>query len=738
MNKKIKILVGARGSSLSVVQTKAALAELHKVLPVLEFTLQEVTTPGDRDKKKDLRISPADFFTKDLDDALLAGKIDCAVHSAKDLPEPMPEGIDWFWLPWSEDARDVIILPKIKTAKLNFRFPISDFRFKNQKSNNWKNKSANDNRKSEIRIGVSSARREEYCRRKFPDAELLPVRGNIEERIAQLDAGKFDMLIMAAAGLNRLGLDNRISEYIPLNELPPSEGQGFLAVTFRDNDKLFCEIRKLFVNTVVFAGAGPGDANFASVETANALRRCDVCLYDALLSDELLSLTPPGAQKIYVGKRMAAHSSPQHEINALIAKFARQGKRLVRLKGGDPTIFGRLAEEIETLDGLSLPYRVVPGVSSLNAVGVTGLMLTRRGLSRGFSVMTPRKSGSSKFEHVSKEERLAFPAVFFMGLSETANIAKSLIKDGRRKDEPAAIVLSAGNESQQQIISGTLDEFARSLVKIPEGEAPGIFIVGENANPKYVLKRNGALSGRKILLTCSSSIMDKAVDKVRDLGGIPIRMPMIKLETAQASCLISSIFDWTVITSPSAAAVFVEILRDMRYDLRKLPKIMVCGPGTADEFLKHGICPDAEAEEHYGADGLLEIARLKIRKGDRILRLRSDKSDERLTRELRKCGAVVTDEILYRNIPVKYDSLPDFDSVLFASSSAVEAFQNNFGLKNLKGKYTVAIGKPTLETLKKIKCKGNIILAKDATIESCIESLAEKLIERIIDQVYEV
>ena len=164
MNKKIK--VGMRGSKLSVAQTSDSLARVKEILPCLDFKLVSISTPGDRDKKKDLRISPADFFTKDLDDALLAGKIDCAIHSAKDLPDPMPEGIDWFWLPWSEDARDVIILPKTKTAKLN--------------------------RQSAMKIGVSSVRREEYCRKRFSDAELLPVRGNIEERIAQLDAGKFD------------------------------------------------------------------------------------------------------------------------------------------------------------------------------------------------------------------------------------------------------------------------------------------------------------------------------------------------------------------------------------------------------------------------------------------------------------------------------------------------------------------------------------------------------------------
>ncbi len=713
-----------RGSKLSVTQTSDALERLKKILPLLDFKLVPVSTPGDRDKKKDLRVSPADFFTEDLDNALLAGKIDCAVHSAKDLPSHCPDGIDWFWLPWSEDERDVIIMPESE----NRRIGESEKKSKSETIRNSSFVISN----SKIRIGVSSVRREEYCRRKFPDAELLPVRGNIEERIAQLDGGEFDMLVMAAAGLNRLGLENRISEYIPSGELPPPEGQGFLAVTFRKNDRLFCEIRKLFVKSIVFAGAGPGDANLATIETVNALKNCEVCLYDALISSELLKYLPETASAVFVGKRSGQHSFKQDQINALIVKFARQGKRLVRLKGGDPTIFGRLAEEIKPLDDLCLPYRVIPGVSSLNAVGVTGLMLTRRGLSRGFSIMTPRKSGSSKFEHVSKEERLAFPSVFFMGLSETANIAKSLIKDGHNKNEPAAIVLSAGNESEQEIISGSLNEFARAVIKIPRGESPGIFIAGENANPKYVLRKNGALAGKKILLTCSESIMDKAVDEIHDFGGIPVKLSLIKLVAVQASCPCNS-FDWIAITSPASVKIFIEVLKNQKYDFRRLPKIIVCGPGTSDEFGKYGIIPDLKASDDYGAEGLLEIAKLKISRGDRILRFRSDKADERLTCELRKLGAVVTDELLYRNVPVNYEKLPEFDAVVFTSSSAVESFRDNFGLENLKGKDTVAIGKPTLETLKKFKCKSNIILSKEATINGCIESLARKLVEKRIN-----
>ncbi len=191
-------------------------------------------------------------------------------------------------------------------------------------------------------------------------------------------------------------------------------------------------------------------------------------------------------------------------------------------------------------------------------------------------------------------------------------------------------------------------------------------------------------------------------------------------------------FDWIIITSPSAVKIFVEMLKNQKFDFRCLPKIIVCGPGTSAEFAKHGIIPDVNASDDYGAEGMIKALKAVVEKGDRVLRLCSDKAGKDVSCELRRTGAIVTEETLYRNVPVKYEKLPEFDAVIFASSSAVHAFLDNFGSGKLKGKYIVAIGKPTLETLKKLKCTGKIILAKEATVNACIDSLAEKLVEKRI------
>ena len=230
---------GARNSALSITQTKNTVKELEQVFPSVVWDIVPMSSPGDRDKRSDLRKSDPDFFTRDVDEALINGEIDCAIHSAKDLPYPLRKEIDWFWLPWREDPRDVLV------GKVS-----------GKQNEEKKEPNTPTLQHSNLRIGISSERREEYCRERFPDAELLPIRGNIEERVAQLDEGKYDLLIMAAAGLKRLGMEDRISEYIPLTEMPPPLGQGFIAVTFRTGDSRFETMRKLFVKPVIFAGGG--------------------------------------------------------------------------------------------------------------------------------------------------------------------------------------------------------------------------------------------------------------------------------------------------------------------------------------------------------------------------------------------------------------------------------------------------------------------------------------------------
>lgn len=679
--------VGTRGSALSLSQTQDALNRIAVLFPFLSFQLVPFSSPGDRDLASSLRTAPADFFSRDLDEAVLSGTIDFAVHSAKDLSYPLPnQQLDWFWLPWYEDARDCLVL-RLGESRSSLSRPV---------------------------VGVSSDRREAYVKSTFPDAVIRPIRGSIPARIAQLDAGDFDVVIMAGAALKRLGLSERITEWISLEQLPTPQAQGRLAVTFRKGNLELTRFRSCFVKAVRFVGAGVGSAGLITWDGLKELRQADVCLYDQLMDERLLRELPPHAQCVFVGKRCGGHSMPQSAITERIAEYARQGLRVVRLKGGDPGLFGRLSEEIGKLDELQVPYRVLPGVSALVAATTgTGMLLTKRGESRGFTVLTPRAEGGVNADAGIKE-RGRFPLVLFMSVKLAEDVARRLIEEGWSPDTPAAIVYQAGGE-EEKIVRATL-----ATLRPCEGEeAPGLILIGSPAAGGY-RSEMGGLDGMRVLLTCSESILPKAELSVRDLGGVPLLRPLIRLRTEiRAREAIRSLdsYDWVVLTSPSAARIFLDLLRSESFDLRKVPKVMVCGPGCAVELEKAGLQADWMPKEVFCADGLIATFSDGDWNGQRILRFRSEKAGDSVAQALRDRGATVTDCILYRNEEIRYENLPQFDAVFFSSTSTVESFQHQFGMAPLDGKTVVVLGKPTAAALRKAGREPDAI-AKEATVSS--------------------
>ena len=693
----IVLKTGTRPSSLALTQSRGALDRIEGLLDSVTFESVPITSIGDTDRTTDLRESPADFFTRELDDALLRGDIDLAVHSAKDLPTPMPAGIDWFWLPWRAEPRDALILAPGRSIADLPENPI---------------------------IGVSSERREEYCTKRFPNGIQKNIRGNIEERIAQVDDGSYDIVVMAAAALLRLGIEERITEWIPLSDLEVPEGQGFLAVTFRKDDARLMALRNLFMKAVTFAGAGVSNKELCTIATLRALQQCDICLYDSLIDHSLLTELPPHAVAIDVGKRCGAHSKEQHETTKLICECVRQSKRVVRLKGGDPGIFGRLAEETEALEELGIPFRVIPGISALQAATTgTGMLLTRRDVSRGFVALTPRMHGGG-LARCDAQMKDKLPVIYYMSIKAIEPISRQLLEDGHSPDTPAAIIFNAGGEDEQ-------------IFKVPLGELPnqsqthcikkpGLIIVGATAAYSYK-KELGALQGQKVLLTCSEAIQQKAADLVRDFGGHPIQLPLIRLkprfEEAKTLAPIGS-YDWVVLTSPTSVRCFIELLKALETDLRTIPRIMVCGKGTADELKPHGLYADAFPESGYSAEVLIETARDEIEAGDQILRLRADKAGPQLASDLRALGAEVDDYIIYDNERIEHDELADFDVVFFASASGVISFVDQWGVDALAEKTILVIGKPTAQALEKYKLQPSLI-AREATVPGAIQSLAE-------------
>ena len=697
--------VGTRNSRLALLQTRSTLERLGAWLPGTRWETISMQTIGDRDQVTDLRASPPDFFTRDLDDGLRSGRIDCAIHSAKDLPDPMPDGIDWCWLPWREDPRDALILPAGKT---------------------WSGLPAAP------RIGISSARREAYCLKRFPAAQLLPIRGNIEERLTQLDTGKFDLLMMAGAALNRLGLEQRISEWLPLDDLETPEGQGSLALTFRAGDPFFQRLRSLFVKAVIFVGGGAG-RDAITLAGLRALRQAEVCLYDVLMDQQILAELPPSARRMDVGKRCGQHRAEQPEINALLARYARQGLRVVRLKGGDPGIFGRLAEEVETLEALRLPYRALPGISSLQAATTgTGMLLTRRGESRGFCVMTPRAKGGATGA-IGGAARKTLPLVFFMGAEIVAQTSRELIADGTPPETRAALVFDAGGE-QEKIVRASLAEFAES--KPDDTEQPGLFIVGDVTRHGYDTSL-GALQGQRVLITCSEALQEKTADLVRDFGGLPLARPLIRLVPdmkVRDELKDLKKYGWLVVTSPSSVRCFAELLRAARHDVRQLPKVMVSGPGTAAAVAQElGIVADLQPSGDFGAAGIQASVAELLADGRPVLRIRSDKAGPDLTADLKKLGLKVHDLVVYKNERIAYAARPEFDAVFFASASAVEAYVELWGADSLAGRTILAIGTPTEHALQAAGLRADV-MGFTATVEGAITALAAHNVGEVLQE----
>ena len=668
---KQTLIVGARDSKLSLLQAETALKQIQSQTG-LHFVLRAFSSPGDRDQTTDLRQSPGNFFTKDLDDALLSGEIDLAIHSAKDLPpEGLPPALDWFWLPWREDPRDALVMRRgIISPK---------------------------------RIGISSGRRETWAAKRFPKAERVTLRGAIPARLQQLDEGKYDAIVIAAAALHRLEQAHRIDEYIPISELTPPPGQGVLAVTFRREDGLLRKLRNLYIKSVRFAGAGVGDGELCTIAALREIQAADCIIYDALMDASLLEEAGklnPCVEKIYVGKRSGKHALKQEAITALIGEHVRRGQRVLRLKGGDPGLFGRLTEETTALAQDGIPFCVYPGVSALNtATTATGMLLTRRHEARGFQVATPRSQGKE------------MPHVWFMALGMAGEIARDY-----PPEMPYAIVYDAGTPAQT-IVRGTAGELVQaSPLSV---ERPGLLLFG--AFTKNAFPQNGLLAGQKVWVTGSQSIVRKARLSIIDHGGIPVVQPLIRFEPLrEVKIRPSKGYNLLVVTSPTAAHF---LLKQMVSPIQFLPKkIAVTGPATA-EALRSLNTEIIMPERNFSAQGLLEALPRDLT-GMKILRIRSEEAGTFLAEELKKRGAKVKDLPLYRTVECPISVPPPHDVVFLASSSAARAWLTS---DTDHERAVVAMGEPTAATLRRNGVEPSVVAPVQTVAEAIFTYAAGRL-----------
>ena len=467
MNKKIKVI--ARGSRLSRLQVE----EVFKNFPELAYEIKYLESYGDKNQQISLLNgeAPADIFTRELDDAIRQGDADIAIHSAKDLPYPLPEDIEVIALFPAFDTTDSLVS---RDHKKLAELPAGSI------------------------IGTSSPLRKKGLKELCPGLTIKGIRGCIEERVQQVKDGKYDAAIVATCALKRLGMEAEIAEVLPF---PTHPLQGFLAVTGKkvkseerrvknqnaesssaseqENSSLFT-LRSSLKNllnsqgTVSLVGFGPGDPDLLTIKAAKAIDAADIIFYDDLIDDSYLA--DKKAEKIYVGKRAGYHHKEQADINRLLLDAAREGKNVVRLKGGDPMIFAHGSEEIEYLESNLIKVNVIPGITTASALAASQkISLTHRDFSSSVALV----SGHTPQPVTPDAETL----VYYMGAKKLQTIATQLIdKEGWAFNTPVLLTYNVSRPDEQT--------FETTLWNLRNGEmqnlpTPLIALIGYVAGLKH-------------------------------------------------------------------------------------------------------------------------------------------------------------------------------------------------------------------------------------------------------------
>ena len=769
---KKTIRIGTRKSLLALVQTEIVKDALLRAFPETEIEIVKIDTKGDQLLDRSLTsFGGKGVFTVELEAELLSGAIDIAVHSAKDMPMEFPAGLGIGAVLSRADARDTFV--SLDGTKLADLAPGSV-------------------------VGTSSLRRELQIKEINPQVQIKLLRGNVQTRLRKLKEGQYDGIILAAAGIERLGYENEEEfhyEYLEPETFLPAAGQGILAVESRMDDAETAEMlaaihdaeaacllaaERSFLKTiggscnapaaaycrkeggrflmdamfvkdgahlrrahmdiaadaqsmleaaiqlgkdiagevnkgiVYLVGAGPGDEDLMTRKGLKVLREADVVVYDSLASSSLLNEVRDDAELIFAGKRSSHHFKKQYETNQLLIDLAKEGKNVVRLKGGDPYIFGRGGEEGQELRAAGVDFVVVPGISSSYSVpAYCGIPVTHRDYASSFHVITGHegnhKNGATVLDYgtLAREEGTL---IFLMGLKNLPNIVKNLIENGKDPKTPAG-VLQEGTTARQKMAVGTLE----NIVEVVEREGiqtPAITVVGDVVSLADELQWYGGkpLSGQRVLVTGSRSMVERLSPLLKEEGAEAISFSLIRTEAMdtpefdRAMADIDS-YTWIVLTSANGVECFFDKLKAMRKDIRDFKDVhfAVIGDGTKKALEGHGIYSDL-IPTAYSSKDMAAAMVPHMKPTDKVLLLRAEEANAVLPDSLTAAGIDHTCVSLYHTVvdERKADELSRLvetvDYITFASSSAVRAFVSMAGsLENVSAKY-ISIGPVTTKT----------------------------------------
>ncbi len=778
--------IGTRGSSLALAQADWVCKRLKAAYPKEEFELKVIKTKGDIVLDKPLHeIGDKGIFVKEIEEKLLCGEIQIAVHSMKDMPAKLPEGLQ-FAKAWKrEDPRDALILREKKSLE---ELPYHAV------------------------IGTGSSRREVQLKRLRPDLYIQNIRGNVETRLRKMEEEKLDGIVLAAAGLIRLGIEDKITQYLSTDDMIPAPAQGILALELRqDDEKLLsmlnalsdekaeqearaergflweiggschvpvgavCEcskdgeyrltamfgnesgtkrafveeygrdvdmlaeqaalkIRKQLSGTVILVGAGPGDAGLITVKGLLAVQKADCIVYDRLAPPTLLLEAKDGCELIYVGKENHHHTMKQEDINRLLVQKSMEYETVVRLKGGDVYVFGRGAEEALFLKKHGVSVQVIPGISSCIAGPASaGIPITHRGKASGFHVVTAHdrrdKLADIDFNAMAAGKETC---VFLMGLSKIGEIAAGLMKAGMPEYMPAAVISHAAMPDEKACVSD-LAHIAEKVLY--EGlSSPALIVVGEVVSLREELKvlETRPLQGKQYLIPK----IGKAPTRLRQLlekqGAAAEEIQVGEIVSKHRRFFAEELkkADWLIFTSRNGVEEFIKSMIESGLDIRTIAgcKIAAIGKKTEESLKNHVIFADLIPKEFH-SDALVKALKPHMTGKETVWYLKAENADSHLKEALNgKCQFI--EAAVYENCAkapenLKGYSFLDYDGVLFTCASSAERFLDLAG-NHFESCIAYSIGPKTTNYLKGHGIS-SVIEAGQSTYEGIVELLLEKV-----------
>jgi len=493
-------------------------------------------------------------------------------------------------------------------------------------------------------------------------------------------------------------------------------------------------------------GAGPGDPGLLTLRGRDVLGLAEVVVYDALISARLLDYAPPAAERIYVGKRAAAHALPQEDINKLLVEKALAGKTVVRLKGGDPYVFGRGGEEALALVEAGIEFEVVPGVTAAVACAAyAGIPVTHREVASAVGLVTGHEADDKPDSALDWDAlaRWKGTLVFYMGVSNLGVISANLTAHGRAADTPVAVI-HWGATPRQKVVTGTLRTIVDAAA-VANLKAPALILVGEVVALRKRLAwfERRPLFGRRIVVTRSRAQASELAAQLDALGAETIEAPAIRIEPPQDmrplrdAARRAGEFDWIVFTSVNGVDAFFAALADNRQDARALGgrRIAAIGPATAARLAAHGIRADLQPEAFTGAAVATALAAQGSLAGVRILLPRADIAPKELVETLAGKGAIACNVVAYRTAPdlSGRDAVRErlaqgeVDWLTFTSSSTVKNFLEAVGAEAVRAARPkiASIGPTTSATLREAGLEPTVE-ADPHTIPGLVDAIVQR------------